>query len=165
MENQVLILDKERLARKLQRMAYQIWENNSNEQELYFIGIEGSGLIVAEELARLLEEISEIRVEVVGLKMNKKHPMKEAAELSVHLNNKAVVLIDDVANSGKTLLYALKPLLGFEPKKVLVAVLVDRKHKSFPITPDIVGHTIATTVQDHIEVVCEGQNISAVYLQ
>jgi pyrimidine operon attenuation protein/uracil phosphoribosyltransferase len=165
MENQVLILDKERLSRKLQRMAYQIWENNSNEQQLYFIGIEGSGLIVAEELARLLEEISEITVQVVSLKMNKKHPMKEAAELSVHLNNKAVVLIDDVANSGKTLLYALKPILDFEPKKVLVAVLVDRKHKSFPITPDIVGHSIATTLQEHIEVVCEGKNITAVYLQ
>jgi pyrimidine operon attenuation protein/uracil phosphoribosyltransferase len=75
------------------------------------------------------------------------------------------LLVDDVANSGKTLLYAMKPLLEFSLKKILVAVLVDRKHKSFPISPDIVGHSIATTLQEQIIVESNGTKITGAYLQ
>jgi len=165
MEHRFLILDKERISKKLQRMAFQIWEHNSHEKELIFIGIDGTGVAVARELARRLQEISPLQVSVHTLKMNKRQPLSRQIELDEDLNGKSVVLVDDVANSGKTLLYALKPILSFEPGKIMVAVLVDRKHKSFPVAPDIVGHTIATTLQDHIEVICEGDQITAAYLQ
>lgn len=75
-----------------------------------------------------------------------------------------MVLVDDVTNSGRTLLYAMRPLLDFNLKKIMIAVLVDRKHKSFPVSPDIVGHSIATTLQEHIEVECKGEEIMAAYL-
>lgn len=164
-KKQVLILDKERINWKMQRMAYQIWENFSNEKEVILLGIEGSGATVARSLARRLGEISPIEVKVIIIKMNKKEPLAEEIVIGEDLSDKAVVLVDDVANSGRTLLYALRPLLNYTLKKVFITVLVDRKHKSFPITPDIVGHTVATTLQEHIEVETDGDYITAAYLQ
>lgn len=165
MEKRVLILDQQRINLKLRRMAYQIWEHNSHEQELTLVGIEDSGTAMADHLAGLLREISPVKVDVVRIRMNKKDPLSEEIVLSTSLDNKSVVLVDDVANSGKTLLYALRPMLGFAPRKILIAVLVDRKHKSFPVSPDIVGHSVATTLQEHIEVVCENGTITGAYLK
>jgi len=165
MGNRILILDKDHISKKLQRMAFQVWENNSQETELIIVGIEGTGLAVAKELAKRLEEISPLKISVHALKLNKRQPLSQPIIMDQDLNGKSVVLVDDVANSGKTLLYALKPILSFEPGKIMVAVLVDRKHKSFPVSPDIVGYSVATTLQDHIEVICEGNQITAAYLQ
>lgn len=159
------ILDKERINWKLQRMAYEIWENFSNEKAITLIGIQGSGAIVAQSLAKRLKEISPVKVEMITLKLNKRKPLSADIKIEENLTGKALVLVDDVANSGKTLLYALAPILKYEPEKVIIAVLVDRRHKSFPITPDIVGHSVSTTLQDHIEVETEGDEITAAYLQ
>lgn len=164
MEKQVLILDQKQIDRKLQRMAFEIWEQNSSEQEITLIGIEGAGKVLAKNLAKRLKEIAPIAVKVFTVSLNKKSPLNEAIVLSEQSISNSVVLIDDVANSGKTLLYALKPLLDLKVLKITIAVLVDRKHKSFPIQPDIVGHSIATTLQNHIEVVCENDEIVAAYL-
>ncbi|MCD6063395.1 MAG: phosphoribosyltransferase [Flavipsychrobacter sp.] len=164
-KQRVLILDKERIGWKLQRMAYEILEHNSQESAITLVGIQGSGLAVAKSLAKKLQEISKLQVEVLPVKMNKKQPLKEEITVSGDLIGKTVVLVDDVANSGKTLLYALRPMLEFAPRKIMVAVLVDRRHKSYPISPDIVGHSIATTLQEHIEVETDGDVISAAYLQ
>ncbi len=164
-KERTIILDKERIDWKMQRMAYQIWENNSDEKELTLIGIEGSGLVVAKSLSRRLQEISPLKVNVLSLKMNKRQPLKGDLTIDEDLNKKSVVLVDDVANSGKTLLYALRPILDYDPKKVLITVLVDRRHKSYPVAPDIVGHSVATTLQEHIEVETEGDYITAAFLQ
>lgn len=164
MEKNILILDEDRISRKIKRMAFEIWEHNSNEKEVHLVGIAGAGLFVAQELARNLKEISPLDIKLHSLKINKKEPLKESAEWKENLDGKSVVLIDDVANSGKTLLYAMKPMLDFELKKIRVAVLVDRKHKAFPVSPDIVGHTLATTLQEHIEVIFENEKIAGAYL-
>jgi len=160
-----IILDKERINHKLQRMAYEIWENYSKEKNITLIGISGSGAIVAKSLARRLKEISPLNVDMITLQLNKRKPLSAAINIDEDLTGKAIILVDDVANSGKTLLYALSPILRYEPKKVMIAVLVDRRHKSFPITPDIVGYSVSTTLQEHIEVETEGEHITAAYLQ
>lgn len=164
-KTRILILDKERIGFKLQRMAYQVWERNSKAEAITLIGVEGSGLSVAQSLAKRIREISPLKVEVLSLSLNKKKPLSKEIKVPEDISGRSVVLVDDVANSGKTLLYALRPLLDYELKSIQVAVLVDRKHKSFPISPDIVGHTIATTLQEHIEVETDGENIEAAYLQ
>ena len=146
-------------------MAYEVWEHNSNEENITFVGIQGSGLALAKSLAKKLEEISPLKVDVISIKLNKKQPLKDSISIDQDLSKRSIVLVDDVANSGKTLLYALKPLLDFEVKKIMVAVLVDRKHKSYPVSPDIVGHSIATTLHEHIEVETSGDEITAAYLQ
>ncbi|MGN6478452.1 MAG: phosphoribosyltransferase family protein [Flavipsychrobacter sp.] len=163
-KQKVLILDKERIDQKLQRMAYQIWESNSNETGVTLLGIKGSGLVVANNLAYYLKKISPLKVQVLPLNMNKKQPRNEI-KLDKDITDTSVVLVDDVANSGKTLLYALRPVLDYETRKIQIAVLVDRKHKSFPVSPDIVGHSVATTLQEHIEVETEGDEVTAAYLQ
>lgn len=164
MTKKTLILDQQKIALKLQRMAYQIWEKNSGEKEIVLIGIEGSGIVVAQALAKHLKEISPLKVVEQRINLDKKNPLITPAKLEGNFNNKTIILVDDVANSGRTLLYAMKPLLEHNIKKILLAVLVDRKHKSFPIVPDIVGHTIATTLQEHIEVECDNKKVNAVYL-
>ncbi|MBS1781969.1 MAG: phosphoribosyltransferase [Bacteroidetes bacterium] len=165
MDNKILILDKERIQRKIRRMAYEIWERHCKESTLHFVAVEGTGIHVARQLANHLTEISPLKIHFHSLPIDKRDPLKHPAQFLENLNDKSVVLIDDVANSGKTLLYAMKPLLTYMPHSIIIAVLVDRKHKSFPVSPDIVGHTIATTLQDHIEVVCEGDEIKGAYLQ
>src|SRR5262245_26838731 len=133
-KERILILDQQTINWKLQRMAYQIWEHNSKEQEIILIGIEGGGMAVAKSIADRLKEISPLKVELISLKLDKKQPLSNPATIDRDLNGKSIVLVDDVANSGKTIMYALKPLLVYEPARILMTVLVDRKHKAFPVS-------------------------------
>ncbi len=163
-KKKILILDKERIGFKLRRMAYEIWERNSDEKEIIMIGIDGSGKVVADSLVKILKEISPLKIKSITVSINKKSPLDFVFDIEENLSGKTVVLVDDVANSGKTLMYCLNGILSYDLKTVMVAVLVDRKHKSFPIATDIVGHSVATTIQDHIEVETEGKKVVAVYL-
>jgi pyrimidine operon attenuation protein/uracil phosphoribosyltransferase len=164
-KQRLLILDRERIDRKLQRMAYQIWEENSNEKAITLVGIEESGMAVAKSLVERLRKISPLNIDLISLKLNKKKLLNEDIKIAEDLNGRTVILVDDVANSGKTLLYGLRPLMNYELKKIMIAVLIDRKHKSYPITPDIIGQSVSTTLLEHIEVVTEGDDITAAYLQ
>ena len=164
-KERILILNKERIGYKMQRMAYEIWEHNSHETAVTLVGIESGGRILAENLGRILASISPLKVEIVPLRINKKKPINDAIDFKTILNGRSVVLVDDVINSGKTVIYSLQALLCYDMKKLMVAVLVDRKHKSFPIASDIVGHSVSTTLMDHIEVETNGNEIEAVYLK
>ena len=163
--NRVLLLDQQRIDRKLQRMAFQIWEQHSDAPALTLVGIEHGGLVVATQLADRLRQISGIDVQLLPLKMNKRDVLATPGAALENLTGRHVVLVDDVANSGKTLLYALRPLMAYELASILVAVLVDRKHKSFPVCPDIIGHAVATTLQENIVVETEGGIVTAAYLE
>lgn len=161
----VLILNNLQIRQKITRIAHEIYENNFNEDELYFIGIEKRGSVLAKRLAVLLNEISDIKIHEHTLKLNKTAPLEEPIETSLALEElagKPVILIDDVLNSGKALIYAVKYILRAMPKKLKTAVLVDRKHRSFPVRSDYVGLTLATTLQEHIAV--EFGEEDAVYL-
>ncbi len=157
----VPILDADRVARKLLRMAWQIWEHNSNRDSITLVGIADNGAHIARRLAAHLKVISPLHVQVLRMDLNKKSPLDEPINLSGAINDSSLVLVDDVANSGKTLLYALKPLMETGPEQILLAVLLDRKHKAFPITPDIIGQRIATTLQENILVAIDGDSITA----
>lgn len=159
-----LILTPQQIELKLQRMAYQIWEQNAHQTELVMIGIAENGCVLAAVLAQKLEAISPIKVQLIRLKIDKANPLNELPTISENLNGKSVLLVDDVANSGKVLLYALRPVLQYFPATISMAVLVDRKHKSYPINPGIVGHSISTTLQENITVESDGTNLTGVYL-
>jgi pyrimidine operon attenuation protein/uracil phosphoribosyltransferase len=162
--SRVLILDSQRIERKLLRMAWQIWEHNSNRSSLTLIGISESGESIAQKLAAHLRTISTLTVTVLRLELSKKDPLHAPITLSGAISDASIVLVDDVANSGRTLLYALKPLLEAAPEKILISVLVNRKHKSFPVNPDIIGHQVATTLQENIIVSMEDGAMAA-YLE
>ena len=97
--------------------------------------------------------------------LDKNKPKDVVLSKTFDFNKKVVILVDDVANSGKTLLYALKPFLDYHPKKIQVLVLVERSHKSFPVRPDYIGLSIATTLQEHIFVEVDGDKVLGAYLE
>ncbi|HYE55253.1 MAG TPA: phosphoribosyltransferase family protein [Chitinophagaceae bacterium] len=151
--------------KKLRRMAYEILENNADEPLLILAGIRESGSVIARAIQKILGEISSINTELIAVSLDKKRPAAVELSQSPDLNNKVVILVDDVANSGKTLTYALKPLLEFHPKKIQTLVLVERSHKKFPVQPDYVGLSVATTMQEHIFVEVEGEAVTGAYLE
>lgn len=166
--NKIPILTAAQIEQKLKRMAYEIWEKNSEEKEIILIGIEDVGAAVAAKIADFLRAVSPLKLQTATLSINKKKPLSENIVLSGpggSLSGKTVVLIDDVANSGKTLLYAIKPLLDHEPARIIIAVLVDRKHKNYPITPDIIGHSVSTTLQEHIIVNFNDGKLTGAHLE
>jgi len=159
------ILSKEVVGKKLQRMAYEILENNIDEKEIILAGIRESGRVVTKVIQQMLAEISSIKTELITITLDKKEPTDVSLSRSIDLNGKVIILIDDVSNSGKTLLYALKPFIEFHPKKIQILVLVERTHTSFPVRPDYVGLSIATTLQEHIFVEVKGEVVIGAYLQ
>ena len=164
MSQQTLILNRQEIAQKTKRIAYQILENNYTEKELYFLGIKNRGFKYATQLAEMMKQISKIDASLHSIKINKRNPLAAEVESSIEqesLNDKVIILVDDVANTGRTLFYAMKPLFSYLPKKIQVAVLVDRRHKSFPISVDYVGLSLSTTMQEHISVDFSSKQLAA----
>lgn len=163
----IQILTPAEIKQKTKRIAYQIVEDNHTAKDMVLIGIEPHGTSYAQALKKEIENIQAIKVTVLGISIDKADPLKKDISLSdnsVSLDNRLVVLVDDVANTGKTMYYALQPLLKYRPRKVQAVVLVDRQHKLFPVTPDYVGLSLSTTLQEHIEVEFDKEGNGRAYL-
>jgi len=163
-ESSGLILDQDTISRKLRRMAYEIFERNAKEKRLILAGILERGHVVATRLAELLREIAPFELEIIHVSINRENPVEVSVSEPVDFTGTVVILVDDVANSGRTMLYALKPILNFLPRKIQTAVLVDRMHKSFPVIINYTGHSLSTTLKDNILVKIEGDRILGAYL-
>ena len=159
------ILSKEVVEKKLRRMAFEILENNIDEKEIILAGIRESGSVVAKVIQKMLGEISAIKTELITITLDKNEPTNVSLSKTFGFNGKVIIVIDDVSNSGKTLLYALKPFIVSHPKKIQTLVLVERTHTSFPVRPDYVGLSIASTLQEHIFVEVKGEEVTGAYLQ
>ena len=158
------ILNQAVADQKMRRMALEIIENNQDETELILAGIRESGSVVARNIQRLIAEIAGIKTELLTITLDKRMPEEIVLSKTFDFNNKVIIIIDDVANSGKTLLYSLKPFLAYHPKKIQSLVLVERSHNSFPVHSDYVGLSIATTLQEHIYVEVDGDTVKGAYL-
>ncbi|MGG8494931.1 phosphoribosyltransferase family protein [Tenacibaculum sp. TC6] len=153
-QNNNIILSNIQIEQKIKRIAYQIYETNSNEKEIVIAGISKNGYILAEKLATILSEISSINVLLCEVFINKKKPINS---VTTSLNpdeykNKALVLVDDVLNSGTTLIYGVKYFLDVPLKKFKTAVLVDRNHKKYPVKADFKGISLSTSIKEHVVV-------------
>ncbi|MGV3658288.1 MAG: phosphoribosyltransferase family protein [Chitinophagaceae bacterium] len=158
------MLDAAVAGRKLRRMAFQIAENNEGESELIVAGINGNGAVLAQSLVAELKQIVETPILLITIKLNKKSPLEATVDTDIDFNGRNIIVVDDVSNTGKTLLYALKPFISFLPKKIQTLVLVERSHKLFSIQPDYVGLTVTTTLQEHISVETEEGKIAGAWL-
>lgn len=158
------ILTKDVSEKKLQRIAYEIVERNSEEDHIILAGIKVSGLIIAKKIMVFLKPIFKGELSLIEIELDKKDLSEIKIFPQVDLDDKVLIIVDDVVNSGKTLLYGLKPFLMFYPKKIQTLVLVERTHKAFPVTSDYVGLSVATTLQEHIIVEVEGGEINGAYL-
>jgi len=165
-QNRTQILDHRQIEQKISRIAYQIYEANFEEKEIVVVGILKRGFAMAERVAKAVQEISDIPVQLVSIDMHHQsaNGMPESRDFDSDLDGKAVVLVDDVLNSGKTMIYAVRHILDYRVKTLITVVLIDRRHRTFPIRADYVGLTLATTMQEHISVEFEAGN-DAAYLQ
>ncbi len=164
MSSKNYILTKEVAQKKLQRMAYEIIERNAEEDHIIFAGIKENGLIIAKKMAALLQPIYKGQLDLMEINIDKKTLSQVNLSPQIDLNDKVIIVADDVVNTGKTLLYSLKPILQFYPKKIQTLVLVERTHKTFPVTSDYVGLSISTTFQEHIIVEVDGGEINGAYM-
>jgi pyrimidine operon attenuation protein/uracil phosphoribosyltransferase len=159
------ILSAETARRKLQRMAYEIAERNTGVPSLVLAGIHENGMRIAHLLKDMLVDIGMTPPELVEIQLDKKHPTTVTLSHDIPMDGQTIILIDDVADSGKTLLYALKPFLQKHPAGIQMLVLVDRAHKAFPIQPDYVGLSLSTTLQEHIFVTVEPGFVEGAWLE
>lgn len=165
-ETKTLVLDKKKVAQKIDRIAYEIYENNYDEKEIIMAGIDGNGYVLAEKLSKKLEELSPLKVRLVKITVDKEANVPTDVKCSLtdkDIKNKVIVLVDDVLNSGKTLIYASKYFLQAPLKRLRTVVLIDRDHKRFPVKADYIGLSLSTTLREHISV--EFGKEAGVYLQ
>lgn len=149
------VLDDRQIRQKIRRLAIEIMEHNCDEQELILAGINNRGMAFARLLFAELQRISKQAISLTQIRVNPADPLATEVVLDMPiegLRGKAVIVVDDVANTGRTIFYACKPLLETLPKKIEVAVMVDRTHKSFPVKVDYFGISLATTLLENIDV-------------
>lgn len=149
------ILHQKQISQKIKRLAIEILEHNHDEATLILAGINNNGLSFAQLIVTELKGLTPKEVQLINIRINAANPIAEEITLNVSLDSlsgKSIIVVDDVANTGRTLFYATKPLLNILPKKIETAVLVDRKHKAFPIAITYYGLSLATTLQENIDV-------------
>jgi pyrimidine operon attenuation protein/uracil phosphoribosyltransferase len=153
--SQNIILNNQEIKHKITRIAYQIYETFVDEEEIVIGGIASNGFVFAKKIATELEKISTIKVvlcEVFINKQNVNEPITTSLSVEQY-QNKGLILVDDVLNSGTTLIYGVKHFLEVPLKKLKTAVLIDRNHKKYPVKADFKGISLSTSLQEHVQVV------------
>jgi len=155
-----IILTHQEVEHKINRIAYQIYETFVNEEEVVIAGIASNGFLFAEKIAAALSSISTLKVSICEVKVNKQNP-QEQIQTSLtpdEYKNKGLVLVDDVLNSGTTLIYAVRHFLDVPLKKFKTAVLVDRNHKKYPVKADFKGISLSSSLLEHVQVVFNSES-------
>ena len=148
------ILNHEDIQNKIRRIAYQIYESNVSENEIILAGVALNGYVIAERLKVILEEVSDIKCILCKVTMNKTAPLGtvETSLDAKDYQDKSLILIDDVLNSGTTLIYGVKHFLEVPLKQFKTAVLVNRNHKKYPVKADYKGISLSTSLQERVKV-------------
>lgn len=146
------IMSREIAYRKLQRMAYEIAERNAAEPQIILAGIKENGGIISKIIYSFLKDIFKGEVITIDIALDKRNPKNLSLSEKIDFDDRIIILVDDVANSGRTLLYALKPFLEYYPRKIQTLVLVERSYKEFPVSPDYVGLSVSTAYTEKIVV-------------
>lgn len=148
-----VVLNKEQIALKTERIAFEILENTFEETKIYIGGVDGNGYLFAERIVEELSKNTDQEIRLFKIEINKDAPLEKEINFSIpqdELNDQSVVLVDDVINSGRTMIYAVRTLLGNKLKQLKVATLVNRTHRRYPVQADFVGMNISTTIMDKI---------------
>jgi pyrimidine operon attenuation protein / uracil phosphoribosyltransferase len=158
MEN--IILNHQDIENVTNRIAYQIYETFINDKELTLVGIVGNGYIFAKMIESKLKQISDFKITLGEVIINKQNPIENSTSNLTKQDyiNKGIVVIDDVLNSGSTLIYGIKYFLDVPINKCKTAVLIDRNHKKFPVKVDFKGISLSTSLSEHVQVIFEEGN-------
>jgi len=164
-KSRILLLNHHQIAQRIDRIAWQIYEDNNEESEIFMLGIWQNGYLLAQKIQKAIQNICDLQVHLLELRINKQQQENHEVTISGSRDamvGKSIVLVDDVLNSGKTLIYSMKAILMTDTRKIRTVLLVDRDHRRYPILTDFVGMTLSTTFQEHVSV--EFGNEDAVYL-
>lgn len=167
-DKKILVLNQQQIQQKIDRIAYQILEDNLLEQEIILAGIVSRGYRLAERLKKVLDQIAPFKSTLLSIELDKDgSSLQSKSDISTEIcNNKVIILVDDVLNSGKSLAYGFGVFLNMPLKKLRTVVLVDRNHKSFPVATDYTGLALSTILKEHVDVVLdEAGEEDAVYLR
>ncbi len=167
-----IILNAEEIQQKIRRIAYEIYERNFEDKQLILAGIVDRGFALAERIGNELNQISHFQYEQDSLRLVKIHLEKftrQQCQVNLdceltELDGKRIILVDDVLNTGRTLAYSMSPFLETNIGKLEIAVLVNRSHSKFPVVANYTGYELATTLEEHIEVILDGKS-DAAYLK
>jgi pyrimidine operon attenuation protein/uracil phosphoribosyltransferase len=155
MEEKSVVLNRLQIRQKIERISFQIYENTFDQGTLFIIGIAGNGFVLAERILAQLKTISDQQIKLIKITINKEKPLADDILLSIEdadLKNATIVMVDDVINSGRTMIYAVKRILRQEIREIKVVTLVNRTHRRYPVKADYVGLNISTTLKDKIVV-------------
>ena len=157
------VLNFEKISRICGRLAYQILENNINEDEILLVGIKEKGYEIAKIIEQKLKDISSSKVHLKSITIDKKNP-NQISEIDINFDimPKSVYLVDDVLNTGKTLMFAVNSLLKYDFDLIKTLVLIDRNHKRYPIKVDFKGISLSTNLDDTVKLISESKNLEAV---
>lgn len=158
-----LILNHRQIEQKIRRMAYQVYEYNTGETEIILAGIMSSGYKLATKIEKILTSISDLKVTLCQIELDKKNPLNgvKCSLKQEEYKDKVVVLADDVLNSGSTLMYGVQYFMEVPLKKIQTLVLVDRSHKRYPIKADFKGISLSTSLSEIVKVSFNGENNKA----
>ncbi|MFK5959049.1 MAG: phosphoribosyltransferase family protein [Lutibacter sp.] len=159
-----IILTNEQILNKTKRIAYQIYEDNCKEKDIIIAGINGNGYVFAQKIYNELCKISDLNVVLCEVIIDKKNPLNKVSTTlkPSDYKNKPLILVDDVLNSGSTLIYGIKHFLEVPLKRFNTAVLVNRNHKKYPVKADYKGISLSTSLREHVTVVFENENSFAI---
>lgn len=155
MPKKSIILDEKQVHNKIRRIAFEIYEHNFSEKEIFLAGIYDRGYTFSQHVKKALESISPLKVNIIKVELNKISPLQTEVTLDCDkeiLKGKSIIIVDDVLNTGRTLVYSFKAFLNVEIKKMEVAVLIKRSHKLFPVSANYIGYELSTTFNEHVEV-------------
>lgn len=155
MASRTLILSAKQIEQKVQRIAHQICETHFKEQEVIVVGVTEKGYQLAQRIHHILKEIAPFKTRLFPITIDKHYPLDSDTQFEAtmeEIQNKCIVLADDVLNTGRTLIYVVSFILQVKVKRLSTVVLVDRRHRLFPVRADFVGLTLSTTLQEHIAV-------------
>ena len=166
----ILIMENEEILSRLHRMAFEIYERNYHHQVLHVIGVNERGSYLASKILEYLQKVSPLEFVYSQAQVDKhSDPISYGIQLEMdpaELKGKDVIIVDDVLYTGRTLLNVVAILLQAGPSTIQTAILVDRGHRSLPISPDFVGVELATTLQQHVSVeIDREQEVAKAYLQ
>ena len=162
MEATTTILSHTEITHKIRRMAFQIYETNVNTPEVIIAGIKDNGYVLAKKLKAQLEKIAPLKVTLCEVSMNKEQPIGtiHCSRSLESLEGMSLVLVDDVLNSGTTLIYGVQYFLDIPLSQFKTAVLVDRNHKKYPVKADFKGISLSTSLNENVLVDFSKNNYS-----
>ncbi len=161
---EAIILNDQQIRDKIRRMAFQILESHSNATKIIIAGIAEGGFALARLIADQISRHDSIEVCLCEVNIDKNNPQNKISTSlkPIDYQNEHIILVDDVLNSGTTLIYSVRHFLDVPVKQFKTAVLVDRSHKKYPVKADFKGISLSTSIQETVEVELNGPNFKAV---